>query len=142
MKLLFFALIAFIIYLNLHDRLVKLFKLTVEGPWVCNIKKVVQASCHQGHLPHGDSAGMQCTSNAYLAPIFSVIKNISLWKTYDLDYILDQGDWLFKSVDIDEPLVVDELSLNLTVEGANVSAEMLTCESFFVEKSILFENIL
>ena len=45
------------------------------------------------------------TSNAYLAINFSVVKNVSVWISYDLDYILDQGDrvikalngWIFRS---------------------------------------------
>ena len=54
------------------------------------IKKAVQASHHQGHFKYGESAGMQCTSNAYISIVFSIIKNINLWKSLDLDYILKE----------------------------------------------------
>ena len=84
---------------------------------------------------------MQCTSNAYLAIIFSAIKNIGLWKSHDLDYILDQGDRIFKSVGINQPLAVDELPLNLAVEGASASVTMLARESsLFSETNEPFKN--
>ena len=50
--------------------------------------QAVQAS-HQGNCKYGESARMQCTSNAYMSIVFSVVKNINLWKSLDLDYILE-----------------------------------------------------
>ena len=50
--------------------------------------QAVQAS-HQGNCKYGESAVMQCTSNAYISIVFSVVKNINLWKSLDLDYILE-----------------------------------------------------
>ena len=49
------------------------------------IKKSIQASHHQGHFKYGESAGMQCTSNAYFSIAYSVIKRPSIWKSWDLD---------------------------------------------------------
>ena len=96
--------------MNLHYALVRVSKLTEEvieinpGPenisWNYAIKKVVQASHHQGNSEFGESAGMQCTSNAYFAIIFSAMKSIDIWKTFDLDYILEQGDNIFKQVGV------------------------------------------
>ena len=69
-----------ILQINLHYALVRASKLTEEGieinpgPENSNrnyaIKKVVQASHHQGNSKYGESAGMQCTSNAYFAITF------------------------------------------------------------------------
>ena len=56
------------------------------------------ASHHQGNLKYREPAGMQCTSNAFFSIEYSVIKNTSIWKSWDLDYILEQGDIFFKSV--------------------------------------------
>ena len=96
--------------MNLHYALVRVSKLTEEvieinpGPenikWNYAIKKVEQASHHQGNSEFGESAGMQCTSNAYFAIIFSPMKSIDIWKTFDLDYILEQGDNIFKQVGV------------------------------------------
>ena len=54
----------------------------------------------------------QCLSIAY-----SVIKKPSIWKSWNLDYILEQGDTLFKSVGIGQPLAVDELPINFKIEN-------------------------
>ena len=84
---------------------------------------------------------MQYTSNAYFAIIFSAIKSIDIWKTFDLDYILEQGDNIFKEVGVYQPLAVDELPHDISIEDTHVSAEMLAHESnLFVEKDNLLEN--
>ena len=67
-----------IVYLNLHYSSVILRNLTSEGgvesnpgPWLFSIRKVVQTSHHQGDIRYrSDSAGKQCTANAYFAIIF------------------------------------------------------------------------
>ena len=84
---------------------------------------------------------MQCTSNAYLAIIFSTIKSINTWKPFDLDYILEQGDRVFKDVDVNQALAVDELPFNISIEGVHISTKMLVCESnLFVERNDFFAN--
>ena len=57
---------------------------------VC-IKKAVLGSHHQGILKYREAAGIQCTSNAFIAVCFSAVKNVSVWKSWDIDFILDQG---------------------------------------------------
>ena len=86
-----------------HYVLVRASKLTEEciktnsGPQNSSrnyvFKKVVQASHHQDNSKYGESAGMHCTSNAYFVSFFP-IKSIDIWKTFDLDYILKQGEYL------------------------------------------------
>ena len=46
---------------------------------------------------------MQCTSNAYFVIIFSAIKSIDIWKTFDLNYILEQGDNILMEVGVYQP---------------------------------------
>ena len=52
-----------------------------------NIQKSVLGSFHQAHTKFGNSAGIQCSCNALYALCFSIIKRVSLWKSFDLDYI-------------------------------------------------------
>ena len=95
-----------IVYLNLHYSSVILRNLTSEGGVESNpgprpfaIRKVAQASHHQGDIRYrSDSARKQCMANAYFAIIFSSIKRVNLWKSSDLDYVLEQGDKIFKKV--------------------------------------------
>ena len=136
--------------MNLHYALVRASKLTEEcikinpGPENsnknCEIKEVVQASHHQGNSMYGESAGMQCTSNAYFAIIFSAIMSIDIWK-FDLDYISEQADRVFMDAGVYQALAVDELPHDISIEGTHVSAEMLAHESnLFVEKMNLLKN--
>ena len=84
---------------------------------------------------------MQCTIIAYLAIIFSTIKNIKTCKPFDLDYILEQGDRVFKDVDVNQDLAVDELPLNISIEGVHISTKMLVRENnLFVERNDFFAN--
>ena len=140
-----------IVYLNLHYSSVILRNLTSEGGVESNpgprpfaIRKAVKH--HQSDMRYGsDSAGKQCTANAHFAIIFSSIKRVSLWKSFDLHCVLEQGDKIFKNVcenkKLYEYLAVDELPLNFPLEGTNVSARRLAHESLlFAEKNNLFEN--
>ena len=141
-RLLLCSILIQIIRKNLHYGIVRYTKLTCEGvesnpgPRSYIIKKTINASHHQGHVRYGRSAGMQCTSNAYLAVIFSKSKYINRWKPFDLNYILEQGDGIFKDVDVNQALAVDELSLNISIEDVHISTKILVCESnLFVERN-------
>ena len=144
-RLLLCSILIQIISKNLHYGLVRATKLTCEGvesnsgPRNCTIKKTIHASHHQGHVKYGRSAGMQCTSNAYLAIIFSTTKNINTWKPIDLNYILEQGDKVFKDVGVNQALGVDELPLHISIEDVHIPTKMLVCESnLFVERNDFF----
>ena len=116
------------------------------GPRPFAIRKVVQTSHRQGDIRYGsDSAGKQCTANAYFAIIFSSVERVIIWNSFDLDYVLKQGDKIFKMFakikKLYEYLAVDELTLNFPLERTNVSAGRLAHESLlFAEKNNLFEN--
>ena len=56
------------------------------------IKKAVSGSNHYGNLKYDETAGIQCTITALIAVCFSAVKNISVWKSWNLDFILNQGD--------------------------------------------------
>ena len=112
--------------MNLNYGSVRASKLTQEGiesnPESRNyaIKKAVQELCHQGNFKYGEYVGIQCTSNAYISIIYSVIKNINLRKSLDLEDILEQGDRIFKLVGVSQPLAMDELPLEIIIEGRSV----------------------
>ena len=95
------------------------------GP-ATNIQKVVLGSFHQGHLKFGSTAGIQCSCNALYAICFSVIKSVSIWKSHDLDYILDNGNKIFKLAGIPRALFMHELPHNILIENNNIYIKMLT----------------
>eukprot|EP00111_Clytia_hemisphaerica_P020469 TCONS_00060303-protein len=54
--------------------------------------KSIQGSFHQGNSKFGETAGIQCSSNCFFAICYAQLRKLSLWKTHDLDYVLNQGD--------------------------------------------------
>lgn len=89
-----------IVYLNLYYSSVIFRNLTSEGvesnlgPGPFAIRKVVQTSHHQGDIIKyvSDSAGKQRMANAYFTIISSSIKRVSFGKSFDLDFLLEQGE--------------------------------------------------
>ena len=79
-RLLLCSILIQIIRKNLHYGIVRYTKLTCEsvernpGPRSYIIKKTINTSHHQRHVRYGRSAGMQCTSNAYLALSFRKLR--------------------------------------------------------------------
>ena len=49
--------------------------------------------------------------------MFSEIKKDSLWEAIEINYILDKGHIIFKSLRINQPLAVDELPHVVNMEG-------------------------
>ena len=90
-----------------------------------NIQRSVSGAFHQAHIKFGDTAGIQCSCNALYSICFSIIKKVSIWKSWDLDYILDHGDAAFKTIDIPRSLFMHELPNYITIENKNVDVEML-----------------
>ena len=84
---------------------------------------------------------MQCSSNCYISVIFLVIKNINLWKSLGLDYILKQRDRIFKLVGVGQPLAANEVPLDIIVEGHSASKKILAHENnLLARKNKLLEN--
>ena len=106
------------------------------------IKKAVQGIFHQGNNRFGEIAGIQCTSNAYFAIIFSVIKKVSLWKATEINYVLDKGDMLFKSLGINQQLAINELPHVVNIEGYNIHNDSFYNTVIYLGVMITFFNIL
>ena len=74
--------------LNINMALLKLSLLQIHGDAESNpgpmykIQKTVSASFHQAHMKFGNSAGTQCSCNALFAICFSIIKKVSIWKSW------------------------------------------------------------
>ena len=93
---------------------------------------------HQGNPKYGTTAGIQCTSNAFIAICFSVVKRVSIWKSFDLDYILDQGDKLMKLLEARGALCIGQLPLSVDIEGFNIRAQKLMLYSDLFNSVDLF----
>ena len=73
------------------------------------ILKSVQGSYNQGNKRFGLTAGRQCTCNALSSVAFTLIKSPGTWNSKDMDFILENGDTIYKSLNIDGYVAMDEL---------------------------------
>ena len=137
---------------NQHYGLVKVAKIIEDGAGNNSgletsrnytIQKVAQATHHQRNPKYVEYAGKQCTANAYFAVIYSAIKNIGIWKSFDFDYILEHGDIIFQDacerVDVIQPSTVDQPLIVIPIEDNYVSEKRLVHESnLFVERKKMY----
>ena len=132
-------------FLNLHLAALKFDLLLVHGiesnPGP-TFSKAIEGSFHQGDPKFGDTAGFQCTGNSLIAICFGTIKRLSLWKSWNLDYILHQGDALFKLLQATGPLEVEQMPRNILIESQLVEIELLGMQnSLFLQKRIFSKDI-
>ena len=124
-----------ILTLNLNFSVLNLLKLLtdddVEGKPGPRFKtlKVIEGSFHQDLPKFGHTARIQCSCNSLYAICWSTIKRFSVWTSSDLDYVLQNGDILFKSINTNVALIVDELPGNVHIEGCLLNVILLENET-------------
>ena len=140
-------LIVVILYLNMNLAMFKMLKLLIDGdiesnpgPFPYKLQKSIQGTFHQAHPKFGETSGIQCACNSLFAICWSSIKRVSIWKPWDLDYILEHGDALFKDINILRPLSVEELPKTVLINGHVLKVEMLSNVNRFLGASILFDK--
>jgi len=93
------------------------------------VSKSVLGSFHQGNVSRfGETAGSQCACNALYSLFWSRIRPVSIWKYSDLDFILIEGDKLYKSLNTNMHLNVDELPRTISHNGIVSHITMLNVE--------------
>ena len=96
------------------------------GPCPYKLQKSIQGTFHQAHPKFGETSGIQCACNSLFAICWSSIKRVSIWKPWDLDYVLEHGDALFKDNNILRPLSVEELPETVLINGHVLKVEILS----------------
>lgn len=61
--------------------------------------------------------------------MWSHIRNLSFWKSTDLDKILIEGDKLYKSLNVIGPLDVDDIPRSITMSNISCSVTLLNLET-------------
>ena len=98
--------------------------LKLSGPY--EIVRIIQGSLNQSNVAlFGETAGRQWACNALFSICWSVVREISFWKAIDLDFILVQGDKLYKSLNFQGYLNVDQLSRQVKIFRHTVNLEIL-----------------
>lgn len=70
--------------------------------------KSVQGSFHQENQKFGETAGNQCTCCSLFSIAFTLIKRPGYWDRKDLDFILENGDRIYKDLNPSEYLMFSE----------------------------------
>ena len=115
---------------HLHDaEITRSLKLSGDvelNPGPFEIVRTVQGSFNQGNVAlFGEIAGRQCACNALFSFCWSVVREISFWKTIDLDFILFEGDKLYKSLNFQSYLNVYQLLRQMQIFRHTVNLEIL-----------------
>ena len=78
--------------------------------------KVVQGSNHQGNEKFGETAGMQCTCCSLFSVAFTLVKSPGYWdRKKDLDFILNNGDQIYKTLNTFRYLMFPELPRQISL---------------------------
>ena len=77
--------------------------------------KVVQGSFNQANLKFGETSGRQCACNTLFSIAWSVIRQVGLWHSSDLDFILNEGDEFYKGLHIGTFISADEYYPNALI---------------------------
>eukprot|EP00111_Clytia_hemisphaerica_P017204 TCONS_00050917-protein len=108
------------------------YTLLLSGDVELNPGPSVQGSFHQGHRRFGKTAGIQCSSNCFFAICYAQFRKLSLWKTHDLDYVLDQGDLNFKKLGITgQSPYIEEFSKVIEIGNSTCALNFNIFEGYF-----------
>ena len=130
--------IGIVMYCNLNLAFLKLLRLMCDGDIESNpgptysILKIVKGSYHQGNLRFGSTAGNQCTCNSLFALTWSILRKVAIWNAFDLDYILDNGDLVYKKLNLNRSLAIIDLPDNIDTGRGVINIEMLGNETGFL----------
>ena len=94
----------------------------MPGPY--EIIRLVQGSFNKGNIVlSGETEGGRCACNALFSICWSVVRDVCFWKSVDLDYILVEGDKLYKLLGFQGYL--EELPRQVKIFERTVNLEIL-----------------
>ena len=119
------------VYVNMNMSFLKLMNLLIDGDVESNpgptytTLKVAQGSFNQANQKFGCTAGRQCACITLFSITWSAIRRVGLWNTSDLDFILNEGDKLYKGLNIGTFISAEELPHTIDIENNVVYVEKL-----------------
>ena len=109
------------------------------GNFDTRILKIIQATHHQGDIKYGMLRGIQCSCMSLMSVCWTLFKSESISDSFDLDYILQKEDLLFKSLNKYRYLGIENLphefyteNLSVNVEFLNIRAGEITAGTYLV----------
>ena len=96
-----------------------------SNPGSVDIAKLLFGSFNQGDSRFGQTAGLQCACNSLISVCWSSIKHVSVWKSWDLDHILNASDLMFKKLGLLLSLSLEELPNEVHMYGQKLQVSRL-----------------
>ena len=94
-------------------------------------EKIVSGNFNQGCSNiFGYSAGKQCSCITLTSVCWTTVRKVTIWKNVDLDFILRKGDKVYKDVNIDRYLNVDELPTKILIDNSYFDIFVIRVEDF------------
>ena len=94
-------------------------------------EKIVSGNFNQGCSNiFGYSAGKQCSCITLTSVCWTTVRKVTIWKNFDLDFILRKGDKVYKDVNIDRYLNVDELPTKILIDNSYFDIFVIRVEDF------------
>ena len=87
------------------------------------IARKVQATHQQGNVRCSAFRVIQCSCVSLISISWALFKSPGLWDKIDLDYILGEGDQLFKFVGKFRYLGMEDLSQEFLIENSSVNVD-------------------
>ena len=100
-----------------------------------SIMKTVQGSFHQGNEKFGHTAVNQCTCCSLFSVVFTLIKSPGYWDRKDLDFILENGDTIYKGLNTSEYLMFSELPREIPLFKSAVRVDFMENKFGFLNAS-------
>ena len=108
-----------------------------SNPGPVEIMKVVQGTFNQSDPGRfGDSVGLQCSCNALFSLCWSKVKRVCLWKSWELDFILSQGNDLYRSLGHDRYLSFEDLPDFICYENNAMFIERIKTEEGLFQHNV------
>ena len=67
----------------------------------------------------------------------TIKRDTVVWKTLDMDYILEKGDQLYKSLNVHTPL--DKLPWHVNIEGCSLTVSLPSQEQGNISNTVNFQ---
>ena len=88
-------------------------------------EKVINGNFCQTHEMFGEDAGNQSAAITLFSICWTKVRRISLWKIFDLEYLLHKGDSVFMNFKVNRRLNISGLLEKIVIENIHFDVNIL-----------------
>ena len=111
---------------------------------VMKFEKVVFGNYDQAHKMFGNNAGKQCFANSLFSLCWARVRRVNIWKSFDLDFILQNGNQVFKDTNLRSFKICD-FPKEIVIEGNHFNIKISrqingNDKDIVINKYVLFDK--